>query len=84
MIQECVATSYSFPDRLPAEDEELVVGFLDMVRDYGDISEDLQSVREQRDAAKALGEYISQLAERRYFVGAYMRRYLLVGGVKAV
>jgi hypothetical protein len=53
-----------------------------MVRDYGDIPQDLQSVREQRDAAKALGEYISQLAERRYFVGAYMRRYLLVGGVK--
>jgi hypothetical protein len=82
MVQECVATSYSFPDHLPADDEELVVGFLDMVRDYGDISQDLQSVREQRDAAKALGEYISQLAERRYFVGAYMRRYLLVGGVK--
>jgi hypothetical protein len=82
MVQECVATSYSFPDRMPGEDEDLMVEFLDMVKDYGDISADLHSVREHRDASKALGEYLSQLMERRYFVGAYMRRLLLTGGVK--
>ncbi|ROO60439.1 hypothetical protein EDC02_2310 [Micromonospora sp. Llam0] len=81
MVQECVATSYVLPDYMPEEDEDLMVEFLDMVKDYGDISEDLHSVREHRDAAKALGEYISQLGQRNYFVGAYMRRLLLTGGV---
>lgn len=57
MVHECVATSYSFPDHLPGEDEDLVVGFLDMVRDYGDISEDLQSVP-PRDATGAVSVFL--------------------------
>lgn len=81
MIQESVATSYIIPDRMPDEDENLMVEFLQVVRDYADIHDDLHTVGEHRDAAKALGEYISQLAERNYFVGAYMRRLLLIGGV---
>jgi hypothetical protein len=81
MIQESVAIGYTIPDHMPEEDEDLMVEFLDMVKDYGDISEDLRSVREHRDAAKALGEYISRLGQRNYFVGACMRRLLLTGGV---
>jgi hypothetical protein len=83
MVQECVATSYRIPEQVPDDDEDLMIEFLDTVKDYADISGDLHSIREHRDVAKALGEYISQLAERDYFVGAYMRRLLLTGGVGA-
>lgn len=52
------------------------------MKDYGDISEQLTSVREQREAEKVIGDYVSQLAERGFLVGAFMRRMLLTGGVR--
>ena len=81
MIKEAVAIQYGLPDHLDEEDEDLVVEFLDLVKDYMDIAGDLASVREQRNAAKTLGNYISRLAERGFFVGANLRRMLLTGGV---
>jgi hypothetical protein len=84
MIQECVGTGWRIRDRVADEEaEDLMVEFLDMVKDYADILDDLRSVREHRDAAKALGEYIRRLAERGYLVGAFMRRSLLTGGVSS-
>jgi HNH endonuclease len=84
MIQECKATKWRIPDRVTDEEtEDLMVEFLDTVKEYADISEDLHSVRDHRDAAKALSEYIRQLAERGYLVGAFMRRLLLTGGTSS-
>jgi hypothetical protein len=82
MVKECVAFEYGYPEHLAEEDQDLIIEFLDLVTDYGDISEDLTSVRQQHDAGKALGEYISRLAERGFLVGAYLGRMLLTGGVQ--
>jgi len=81
MVKEAMAIQYGLPDHLVEEDEEIIVEFLDLVKDYLDIAGDLASVREQRNAAKTLGSYISRLAERGFFVGANLRRMLLTGGV---
>jgi hypothetical protein len=80
MVEESVAIEHAYPDHLSEEDEDLIIEFLDLVKDYGDISQDLTSVRQQRDAGTALGDYISRLAERGFFVGAWIRRMLLTGG----
>jgi hypothetical protein len=80
MIQDCAATSYTYPDRLPEDDADYIVDFLDLIRDYADLKEDLTSVRQHRDAGKALAEYINDLGQRGYLVGAYMQRLLLGGG----
>ncbi|MFI7339141.1 HNH endonuclease signature motif containing protein [Streptomyces sp. NPDC050085] len=81
MVKECVTFEYALPDGLHDDDEDLIVEFMDLLRDYLDIAGDLASVRENRDAEKAIQQYISQLAERGFLVGAYVRRMLLIGGV---
>ncbi|MFF1723064.1 HNH endonuclease signature motif containing protein [Streptomyces sviceus] len=80
MIKESVTFEYGMPDGLPDDDEDLIVEFMDLLRDYLDIAGDLVSVRENRDAEKTLQQYISRLAEREFLVGAYVRRMLLTGG----
>jgi hypothetical protein len=82
VIKEPLSIQYALPDHLCEEDEELIVEFLDLVKDYMDIARDLTSVRAQRDAEKTLGSYVSRLAERGFFVGANLRRMLLTGGVR--
>lgn len=82
MAKESVASQYALPDHLGEEDEELIVEFLDLVKDYGDIAGDLTSIRDQRSAEKTIGSYVSRLAERGFFVGAKLRRMLLTGGVR--
>lgn len=82
MIQECKAFEYTLADHLPAEDEDLIIEFLDHVKDYMEIAGDLYSVREQRDAERAIGGYVSQLAKRDFLVGALLRHMLLTGGIQ--
>jgi hypothetical protein len=82
MVRDSIALDHAYPDHLAEEDEDLIIEFLDMVMDYLDIAQDLTSVRQHHDAGKTLGEYISRLAERGFFVGAYVRRMLLTGGVR--
>jgi hypothetical protein len=82
MVEDSVAIEHSYPDHLAEEDEDFIIEFLDLVKDCGDISGDLTSVRQQHDAGKALGRYVGGLAERGFLVGAYVRRMLLKGGVK--
>ncbi|KJY41500.1 hypothetical protein VR41_12385 [Streptomyces sp. NRRL B-1568] len=80
MIKESVTFEYGIPDGLHDHDEDLIIEFMDLLRDYLDIAGDLVSVRENRDAEKALQQYISRLAERGFLVGAYVRHMLLKGG----
>jgi hypothetical protein len=82
MVKESLSIQYELPDHLGEEDEELIVEFMDLVKDYADITVDLTSVRDQRNAEKTIGSYVSRLAERGFFVGANLRRMLLTGGVR--
>lgn len=80
MIKMSVTFEYALPDGLPDEEESLIVEFLDLLRDYLDIAPELYSVRENRDAEKAIESYIRGLAERKFLVGAYVRHMLYVDG----
>jgi hypothetical protein len=80
MLKESVTFEYAMPDNLRDDDEDLIIEFMDLLKDSLDIAGELVSVRENRDAEKTLQQYISQLAERGFFVGAYVRHMLLTGG----
>lgn len=80
LLADVGAFEYGFADHLSDEDEELIIEFLDLLKDYMDIVPDLHSVREQREVAKVFGRYISRLAEAGFLVGAWVRRLLLTGG----
>ncbi|MGW0547300.1 HNH endonuclease [Streptomyces altiplanensis] len=80
MIKESVTFEYAMPDGLHDDDEDLIIEFMDMLRDFLDIAGELVSVRDNREAEKTLQQYISRLAERDYLVGAYVRHMLLKGG----
>ncbi|MEU8158825.1 HNH endonuclease [Micromonospora parva] len=80
MIIESAATSYAYADHLSEDDEDFIIEFLQNVRDYADIAEDLHSIREQRDAQKYLGTYITGIMERGFFIGANLKRLLYKGG----
>lgn len=80
MLKECIAFEYALPDDLCDEDENLIVEFMDLLTASLDITADLVTARENRDAEKVLQGYISRLAEREFLVGALVRRMLLTGG----
>ncbi|MFK0200904.1 HNH endonuclease signature motif containing protein [Streptomyces lavendulae] len=80
MIKESLAFEYALPDQLCDDDEDLIIEFLDLIRDCLDIARELDGVRENRDAEKGIQQYISRLAERDFLVGAYVRHLLLTGG----
>ncbi|MFF0125719.1 HNH endonuclease [Streptomyces mirabilis] len=80
MVKESVTFEYAMPDNLRDDDEDLIIEFMDLLKDYLDIAGELVSVRENRDVEKTLQRYISQLAERGFLVGAYVRHMLLTGG----
>ncbi|MFI5849360.1 HNH endonuclease [Micromonospora chalcea] len=81
MVEASKAFQHSRPDHVPDEDEELIIDFLDSVREWGDISSELESLREKREAAKSLNEQIRGLADAGYVVGAKLRHMLMTGGV---
>lgn len=72
----------SWPDDLSDEDEDLIIEFLDELRDWIDISGNL-SFKEKRNTGRSLGEHIKALAGAGYFVGARERFLLLAGGVNS-
>ncbi|MGW6938794.1 HNH endonuclease signature motif containing protein [Streptomyces xanthophaeus] len=80
MIKESVAYEYALPDGLSDDDEDLIIEFLGLIRDYLDMAGEIDSVRGNRDVEKGLQQYISSLAEREFLVGAYVRHMLLNGG----
>ncbi|WP_159033033.1 HNH endonuclease [Streptomyces fodineus] len=80
MIKESVTFEFAMPDNLHDDDEDLIIEFMDLLRDFLDIAPELVSVRENRDAEKTIQQYISRLAERGFLVGAYVRHMLLKGG----
>jgi hypothetical protein len=80
MIKESVTFEYAMPDNLRDDDEDLIIEFMDLLKDFLDIASELVSVRENRDAEKTLQQYMSRLAERGFLVGAYVRHMLLKGG----
>nr|WP_062340073.1 HNH endonuclease signature motif containing protein [Herbidospora sakaeratensis] len=80
MLRRAEAFEYAHADHQPETAEDLTIEFLDMIKDYLDVASELDSIREQRDAAKLLGDYISRLAENGYLVGAWVRHMLLTGG----
>jgi hypothetical protein len=72
----------SWPAGLSDDQADAVDGLLDALRDCIDIASEL-SYREQRQAARTLGEHIQELGEVGLFVGTRDRHMLLVGGVSA-
>ncbi|MFG2812361.1 HNH endonuclease signature motif containing protein [Streptomyces sp. NPDC048410] len=80
MLKESVTFEYALPDHLNDDDEDLIIEFMDLLRDYLDITGELVSARENRDAEKTIQQYISRLAEREFLVGAFVRHMLLTGG----
>ncbi len=82
-----VKGAYSFypssPDGLSNEHEEIIAGFFDSLRDWIDISDDLDSYREELHARRSLDENIEDLARAGFVVGARKRFLLLTGGVNA-
>ncbi|MGH3219634.1 MAG: HNH endonuclease [Streptosporangiaceae bacterium] len=73
----------NWPDGLSDEQEDLIAGFFDYLRDWMDVSADVDSFQAKRDAAKGLGEYVKSLAEASFLVGARERYCLLTGGIDA-
>lgn len=71
----------SWVSGLSDEDEDRIAHFLDDLRDWIDICSDVDSFTAKRDAARALGEHIKELAEAGFFVGARERFMLLTGGI---
>lgn len=80
MIEASKVFAHSRPDHVPDGDEELIIDFLDSVREWGDISPELESLREKHEAAKSLNEQIRGLADAGYVVGAKLRHMLMTGG----
>lgn len=80
LLRRAEAFEYAYADHQPETAEDLTIEFLDTIKDYLDIASELDSIKEQRDAAKLLGDYISRLAENGYLVGAWVRHMLLTGG----
>ncbi|MFD3511293.1 HNH endonuclease [Nocardia sp. NPDC058666] len=80
MVKRSVQFEYALPDGLCDDDEDLIIEFMGLLTDYLDVSGELVSPRENRDAEKTLQLYISRLAEREFLVGAYVRHMLLTGG----
>lgn len=78
MIKQSMTFEYAHPDHLPSADEDLIVEFLDTVKDYLDIASEVESVRENREVEKVFQDYIGRLAERHFFVGALVRHMLLI------
>lgn len=73
----------SWPDGLSEEQNDLVADFFDDLRDWIDVSSDLDTFRARRDAAKALSEHMKALGRAGLFVGARERFLLVTGGISA-
>lgn len=73
----------SWPDGLTDENEVLIAAFFDHLRDWMDVSGELDSFQAKRDAAKGLGEYIKSLTEAGFLVAAREHFCLLTGGIDA-
>lgn len=80
MIKRCAAFEYALPDGLPSPDEDLIIEFLDLIRDYLDVASEVDSVRENREVEKVFQDYIDRLAARQFYVGASLRHMLLIDG----
>lgn len=70
-----------WPSGLSDEHEDLIAGFFDNLRDWNDISGDLDSYRAKRDACRSIDGNIEELAKAGFIVGARERFLLLTGGV---
>lgn len=80
MIKQSIAFEYALPDHLPSGDEDLIIEFLDMIRDHLDVAHEIEGVHENREVEKVFQGYIGRLAERQFVVGASIRHMLLVDG----
>ncbi|MGW3629559.1 HNH endonuclease [Streptomyces sp. NPDC005122] len=80
MLKESISFEYALPDNLSEGDEDSIIEFMDLLRDFLDIATELVTVRENRDAEREIQRHISRLAAREFLVGAYVRRMLLMGG----
>src|SRR5215469_6840914 len=80
-----VKGAYSFfpssPDGLSDEHEDLIAAFFDNLRDWMDISGDLDSYSDELNARRSLDGNIEELAKAGFVVGARERFLLLTGGV---
>jgi hypothetical protein len=85
MLWSFIKGSYSFypswPDGLSGTHEDLIASFFDQLRDWMDVSGDLDSYRHELDARRSLDENIEELAKDGLVVGARERFLLLTGGV---
>jgi hypothetical protein len=71
------------PDGLSDEQADLIDGFFEGLRDWGDIAGEIDSFRAKRDACRYFDGYIKDLAEAGFIVGARERSLLLTGGIDA-
>jgi hypothetical protein len=82
-LWQSVSGAYSFwpsyPVGLNDDQADAVDGLLDELRDWLDAASEL-SYKEQRQAARELGEHIKRLASLGLFVGTMNRHMLLTGG----
>ncbi len=69
------------PSGLSEENEELLDAFFDTVRDWMDLSGDLDSFSEKRNACRSLDGNIEALAKAGFVVGVRERPLLLTGGI---
>jgi hypothetical protein len=80
-VKGAYSSSTSSPDGLSDEHEDLIAAFFDNLRDWMDISGDLDSYRDELNARRSLDENIEELAKAGFVVGARERFLLLTGGV---
>lgn len=70
----------SYPMTVSDEDEDLIVEFINDLRDWMDLAGGVDDLRVGRDAARSLGEHIESLSKAGYLVSARERYLLLAGG----
>jgi hypothetical protein len=80
-VRGACSSSSSWPEGLSDAHEDLIAAFLDNLRDWMDISGDLDSHRDELIARRALDESIEELTDAGFVVGARERFLLLTGGV---
>jgi hypothetical protein len=83
LVDGSCSLNAGMPEGLSDEEEDLIAAFLEDISNWNDVAGGVgESFRSKRDAARALGEHIKNLAEAGFLVGARERFLMLTGGVE--
>ena len=82
VLSPALAFQFEEPENCTDDQEDLLLGTFDTFKDWGEISGDLVSLVEIRDAQRSLKALLTQLEEAGFVVVAGTQRKLITGGVQ--